>query len=72
MPRDQNKGSGMGGGAGRGAGRSGLRGGMGGKNRGGPGGNCVCPKCSEKVVHQQGVPCYSVNCPKCGAVMTRE
>lgn len=76
MPRSQGQGSGIGGGMGGGAGRSGGggagRGGMGGKMRVGPGGNCVCPKCGEKVVHQQGVPCYSVNCSKCGATMMRE
>jgi hypothetical protein len=67
MPRGQ--GMGMGRGTGKGSGT----GGMGGNRRGGgPGGNCICPKCAEKVVHQQGVPCYSVNCPKCGAKMMRE
>ena len=72
MRKGQDKGSGMGAGMGRGAGRSGVGGGMGGKKRGGPGGNCVCPNCSEKVIHRQGVPCYSVKCPKCGAAMMRE
>ncbi|MCD4778927.1 MAG: DUF5320 domain-containing protein [Candidatus Omnitrophica bacterium] len=38
----------------------------------GAGGFCVCPSCKEKVAHQRGVPCTSVNCPKCGASMTRE
>ncbi len=65
-------GSGAGKGAGKGAGRSGGRGGMGGNRRKGPGGQCVCPNCGEKAVHQQGVPCYSVNCSKCGAKMVRE
>jgi hypothetical protein len=37
----------------------------------GPGGNCVCPSCGEKVPHQAGIPCYSVSCPKCGTKMTR-
>ena len=37
----------------------------------GPGGECVCPKCGEKVAHQPGVPCYSVNCPKCNSQMVR-
>lgn len=46
---------------------------MGGNRPGaGPGGNCVCPNCGERVPHQQGVPCYEVNCPKCGTKMTRE
>jgi predicted RNA-binding Zn-ribbon protein involved in translation (DUF1610 family) len=72
MPKGQDKSSGMGAGMGRGAGRSGVGGGMGGKKRGGPGGNCVCPNCSEKVIHRQGVPCYSLKCPKCGSAMMRE
>ena len=56
-------------GGGRGMGR-----GRGGGNRpgAGPGGNCICPSCGEKVAHQAGVPCYSVNCPKCGTRMVRE
>jgi hypothetical protein len=52
----------------------GQRGGrMGGTRPGsGPGGNCICPSCGEKVPHKQGVPCYSVSCPKCGTRMVRE
>jgi hypothetical protein len=38
----------------------------------GPGGNCVCPSCGEKVPHQQGTPCFNVKCPKCGTKMVRE
>lgn len=30
---------------------------------------CVCPKCSEKVPHQRGVPCINEKCPKCGSAM---
>ncbi len=41
-------------------------------NNAGPGGSCVCPNCGEKVPHQRGVPCNSVNCPKCGSTMVRE
>jgi hypothetical protein len=53
------------------AGRRGGR--MGGNRAGfGPGGNCVCPSCGEKVPHQQGTPCYAMKCPKCGTNMTRE
>lgn len=62
-------GKGMGMGQGRGQGRGGGR--MGGFGMG-SGGDCVCPKCGTKSVHQRGTPCSSVNCPKCGAVMTRE
>jgi endogenous inhibitor of DNA gyrase (YacG/DUF329 family) len=46
---------------------------MGGNRPGaGPGGFCVCPSCGKKVIHQAGIPCYSVNCPKCGTRMVRE
>lgn len=38
----------------------------------GIGGNCVCPKCGEKVKHERGVPCYARKCPKCESAMTRE
>jgi len=59
-------------GRGRGLGRGG-RGRMGGTKAGaGPGGFCVCPSCGHKVPHQAGVPCYQVNCPKCGTRMVRE
>jgi len=46
------------------------RGQMGGVGAG-PGGDCVCPKCGAKVPHQVGVPCTSVTCPKCNAIMIR-
>jgi len=38
----------------------------------GPVGKCICPSCGERLPHRQGMPCYSVKCPKCGAMMTRE
>lgn len=38
----------------------------------GPGGFCICPKCGEKLEHQRGVPCLSVNCTKCETPMVRE
>lgn len=56
------------GGAGQGAGPGRQPGGSG----MGPGGECVCPSCNERVPHEQGTPCYEMNCPKCGAKMTRE
>lgn len=42
------------------------------KNRMGPGGFCVCPKCNYKSPHQRGTPCQEMKCPKCGAKMVRE
>jgi len=38
----------------------------------GPAGNCICPSCGEKVLHNQGIPCYDMSCPKCGTRMVRE
>jgi len=46
--------------------------GAGNRQGAGPGGNCVCPACGEKVVHQAGTPCSSMSCPKCGVRMVRE
>jgi hypothetical protein len=64
-PRGQGRGTGRGR---RGAG--GLR--QGGGIRAGPEGNCVCPACGLKVAHKLGVPCYDMQCPKCGGMMSRE
>ncbi len=66
MPRGDGTGpagQGFGMGRGMGAGRRGNA---------GPGGNCVCPSCGTKAVHQAGIPCASMNCPKCGIRMVRE
>ncbi|MFO8010100.1 MAG: hypothetical protein R6U89_04715 [Dehalococcoidia bacterium] len=38
----------------------------------GPGGNCVCPSCGERVPHQPGTPCTEISCPKCSTAMVRE
>ncbi|HRS26045.1 MAG TPA: hypothetical protein P5140_05830 [Methanofastidiosum sp.] len=53
-----------------------YRGGLG-RNRGnkpgaGPFGKCVCPDCGATVSHRTGVPCYTIECPKCGTRMRRE
>ncbi len=50
-------------------GRSGR--GMGGPAAAGPVGECVCPACGHREPHVRGVPCVSMKCPKCSAVMTR-
>ena len=72
MPRGDGTGP-FGGGPGTGRGMGRGRGRMsGGRLGAGPGGNCVCPSCGTKVVHQAGTPCASMNCPKCGIRMVRE
>ncbi|MDY6800273.1 MAG: hypothetical protein SVU94_03505 [Bacteroidota bacterium] len=65
-----NQGKGLG--KGKGGGSGNLRQG---RNKGGafgPGGYCVCAKCGEKILHQQGVKCTSIKCPQCGHTMIRE
>jgi len=72
MPRGDGTGpKGQGPGTGRGMGKGGGRGRGGGFAKG-PGGNCICPKCGEKVSHQLKTPCYEQKCPRCGSSMTRE
>jgi hypothetical protein len=79
MPRGDRTGppGGGGPGTGRGSGK-GIGRGSAGSNRmsgnrpgAGPGGDCICPNCGERLPHQAGTPCYSLNCPKCGAKMVR-
>jgi hypothetical protein len=68
--RDEGQGKGPGrGGAGQGQGR-----GWGGGNKpaSGPGGNCICPKCSHKEPHVAGQRCLDRTCPECGTKMIRE
>jgi len=74
MPRGNGTGPfGSGPGTGRGLGRGGGRGKMGGNRPGaGPGGECICPACGATVPHQAGLPCFLVNCPKCGTKMVRK
>jgi len=57
-------------GRGLGIGRGMGRGRMGGFGLG-PGGNCICPACGATTPHQRGVPCFTIDCPKCGTKMTR-
>lgn len=42
------------------------------RNQSGPGGNCICPKCGEKVAHTTGQACYLQKCSKCSEAMIRE
>ena len=51
------------------------RGSHAGRNRGGalgPGGNCVCTKCGERIPHERGIKCTTIKCPGCGHTMIRE
>ena len=61
--------TGRGKGSGRGQGKGPAR--MGGSKAAGPGGECVCPACGHRVPHQAGQPCTELDCPRCGAKMTR-
>ena len=66
------KGQGKGSGRGKGLGkrRSGKRGQV--SSSGGQVGNCVCPNCGEKVLHQRGTPCNEHQCPSCGTRMFKD
>lgn len=68
-PLGQGPGTGRGRGMGQGRGRGRNAGNRAGS---GPGGYCICPNCGEKVTHRVGIPCYSINCPKCKSRMIRE
>jgi hypothetical protein len=70
MGRGKGGGQGQGGGGGRGQGRGPGR--MGGSKAAGPGGDCICPTCGQRLPHQVGQPCYELKCPRCGVTMTRE
>jgi predicted Fe-Mo cluster-binding NifX family protein len=59
-------------GGGRGAGRGPGRGRMGGPLGAGAVGNCVCPKCGQRVAHERGMPCVQRQCPQCGTALIRE
>jgi len=38
----------------------------------GPGGYCACPGCGYKIEHKGGVPCSSLQCPKCKINLERK
>lgn len=38
----------------------------------GPGGYCVCPKCGYQALHQKGIPCPTIKCPKCKISLIRK
>jgi hypothetical protein len=73
MPRGNGTGPlGQGPGSGRGRGL-GQRSGKNQANRpaAGAAGYCLCPSCGKRLAHTQGVHCYKVRCPECGAKMIR-
>lgn len=37
----------------------------------GPGGGCICPTCNYQASHQRGIPCSSLQCPKCKTNLER-
>lgn len=39
---------------------------------GGPGGYCVCPQCGYQIIHQRGIPCSGLTCPKCKINLVRK
>jgi hypothetical protein len=42
------------------------------RDRGGPGGVCVCPLCGNTAPHRRGIPCTQVLCPLCRHAMVRQ
>jgi hypothetical protein len=44
------------------------------RNRSGAGsfGKCFCPVCGAAVPHRLGLPCSSIICKNCGAIMVKD
>ncbi|OGD53786.1 hypothetical protein A3J78_02565 [Candidatus Beckwithbacteria bacterium RBG_13_35_6] len=38
----------------------------------GPGGDCACPECGYKIIHQRGMPCSGLQCPNCKINLERK
>ena len=38
----------------------------------GTGGECICKKCDHTQPHKDNVPCFEIDCPKCGEKMERK
>jgi len=38
----------------------------------GPSGYCVCSKCGYKIPHERGIPCSTLECPKCKVNLERK
>jgi hypothetical protein len=70
----QGQGRGRGAGGGKGPGQQGdpRPGRRGGYPAAGPDGECVCPQCRQRELHQRGVPCVERQCPRCGTFMIRQ
>jgi hypothetical protein len=34
-------------------------------------GECICPICGFKIIHEKGVQCYNKSCPRCGMILTK-
>ncbi len=72
MPRGDGTGPrGQGPGTGRGLGRRNIPSGQFAQGAG-PEGECVCPSCGTVALHEPGVPCTDIKCPRCGTMMVRK
>ena len=67
----RNSGSGKGG-RNRQSGGSGRGNRLGGGRGLGHQGECVCTQCGISIPHKRGVSCNEMQCPECGAQMTRK